>query len=101
MGEATASRDEANGIIEEKTAAINVAQAEEAQLKEEIQALEKGISQNMKALNEATELRTSEKAENEKTIEEAEAGHEAVSFAITILKEFYEGAGFVQTKASY
>merc|ERR1719160_1971055 len=52
----------------------------------------------MKALNEATELRDSEKADNEKTLSDAAAGKEAVEFALTTLKEFYEGAAFIQTK---
>merc|ERR1719160_2009247 len=52
----------------------------------------------MKALNEATELRNKEKADNEKTLEDAAAGKEATTFALTTLKEFYEGAAFIQTK---
>merc|ERR1719456_1709261 len=52
----------------------------------------------MKALNEATELRDKERADNEKTLADADAGKEAVSFALTTLKEFYEGAALVQTK---
>jgi len=98
MSEATASRDEANGIIEDKSAEIRVAESEVNLLKEEISALEKGIADNMKALNEATELRNAEKADNEKTIEDATAGHEAVDFAITTLQQFYEKSEFLQQK---
>jgi len=49
-----------------------------------------------KALNEATELRSDEKKENEQTLEEAKAGKEAVEQAMKVLKEFYEG--FLQYK---
>lgn len=101
MAEATASRDEANGIIEDKMASISVAEGEENLLKDEIKALEKGIADNMKALNEATELRNAEKADNEKTIEDATAGHEAVDFAITTLQQFYESSSLLQKKATY
>lgn len=101
MAAATASRDEANGIIEDKTAEISVADSEVNLLKEEISALKKGIADNMKALNEATELRNAEKADNEKTIEDATAGHEAVDFAITTLQQFYESSSLLQKKVTY
>merc|ERR1719324_1565081 len=42
-----------------------------------------------KAMAEATEFRTKEKAENEDTIADAKAGQEAVKAALVILKEFY------------
>jgi len=101
MTEATGSRDEANEIIEDKMASISVAESEVNLVKEEISALKKGIAENMKVLNEATELRNAEKAENEKTIEDASAGHEAVEFAITTLQQFYESSSLVQKKATY
>lgn len=93
MKEATDNRDDANGIIEDKVGAISVASSEIKQLKDEVSQLESGIANNMKVLNEATELRNDDKAENEKTINESKAGKEAVEFAITVLKEFYEGGG--------
>merc|ERR1711881_32939 len=46
----------------------------------------------MKALKEAEELRAAEKAENEKTIADAEEGLAAVKYALTVLSEFYENA---------
>lgn len=101
MTEATASRDEANGIIEDKMASISVADSEVNVLKDEISALKKGIAENLKSLNEATELRNDEKAENEKTIEDASAGHEAVDFAITTLQQFYESSELLQKKVTY
>jgi chromosome segregation ATPase len=98
---ATDSRDEANSVIEAKVGALSVADSEIKQLQTEIQDLEAAIAANLKALNEATELRNGEKAENEKTIDESTAGKEAVEYAITVLKEFYEeggGAELLQSK---
>merc|ERR1712224_752285 len=66
------------------------------QLNQEIEDLKKAIAENLKALNEATELRNSEKADNEATISTAEEGKTAVELAINILKEFYDNA-FIQT----
>lgn len=89
MGKATSARDEATGKIEGSTADIDQAESEIAQLTEEIDELSKQVAELRKGLFEATELRNKEKAENEKTIEEAEAGGEAVKKAIEVLKNFY------------
>merc|ERR1719171_3322395 len=58
-------------------------------LTSEIAELEKEIAGLYKALNEATELRNSEKAENEKTVADATAGLNAVKAAIKVLEDFY------------
>merc|ERR1719326_1038031 len=96
MLKAITARDEAKMTIEEKTADISKNEAEKAELTSDIEGLNKDISAAMKSLNEATELRMKEKAENEKTVSEAEAGKEAVTLALDTLKEFYEGAAFLQ-----
>merc|ERR1719473_2089257 len=72
MLEATTARDEAKMTIEEKTADISENEAEKAELTSEINALQKAIAENKKALNEATELRDKERSENEKTLADAE-----------------------------
>jgi len=93
MVKATGSRDEANSIIESKVGALNVASSEIKQLQTDMQDLEAAIAANLKALNEATELRNDDKAENEKAIGESTAGKEAVEYAITVLQQFYEEGG--------
>merc|ERR1711879_413300 len=67
------------------------------ELKMDIAELADEIAKLMKALSEATELRVDEKEANDQTVKEAEAGKDAVEFALKTLKEFYENA-FVQTK---
>merc|ERR1719276_789067 len=96
MAAAIADRDTGNAQIEEAMATISKITAEKEQLNQEIQDLKKAIADNLKALNEATELRNSEKADNEATIETADEGKTAVELAINILKEFYDNA-FIQT----
>jgi len=96
MAAAVADRDTGNAQIEEAMATINKLTAEKDELNQEIQDLKKAIAENLKALNEATELRNSEKADNEATIETSEEGKTAVELAINILKEFYDNA-FIQT----
>jgi chromosome segregation ATPase len=100
MTEATTARDEATMTIEGKTADISTNEAEKAQLTEDISALKKAIAENKKALNEATQLRSSEQADNQKTLADADAGKQAVEFALTTLKSFYEGAALIQIKSS-
>merc|ERR1719399_1562901 len=77
-------------------ASISKLTAEKDQLNQEIEDLKKAIAENLKALNEATELRNSEKADNEATISTTDEGKTAVELAINILKEFYDNA-FIQT----
>merc|ERR1719238_1674541 len=95
-----AKRDENTGLIEGDTAVIAQTTATIQRKEEEIQTLLEEISALTKGLNEATELRAGEKAENTKTVADSEAGLAGVTKAIGILKDFYDNA-FVQTGASY
>jgi len=101
MMKAITNRDEANMIIEEKTALTSKLTAEAAQLTSDNQGLSAEISENMKAVKEAQEVRSKENAANEKTLSDSTAGEEAVTLAINTLKEFYEGAALLQTKNRY
>lgn len=65
-------------------------------LSNEIDQLNQEIADAHKSLNEATELRQEEKADNEKTLDMAKGGKEAVESAISVLKDFYDGAAFLQ-----
>merc|ERR1711862_587604 len=57
-----------------------------------------------KAQAEASDLRTEEKAKNQATIGDSQAGQKAVGAALAVLKEFYAKAAgataFVQTQAA-
>merc|ERR1712084_29387 len=86
------SRDTEQAKIETYAADISRTEAEVAQLKSEIEVLSEQIADLYKALKEATELREAEKAENTKTIAEAEEGLAATKMALTILSEFYDNA---------
>merc|ERR1712129_158629 len=77
-------------------ASITEKTAEKKELKMDIAELANEIAKLMKALSEATELRVDEKEDNDQTVKEAEAGKDAVEFALKTLKEFYSNA-FVQT----
>merc|ERR1719263_830763 len=97
MKAAITARDEAQSESESLTGQLSRKEAEKAETIFDISVLAQQISELNKALLEATELRASERADNKKTIADAGAGKDAVEFALTVLKEFYEGAaGFVQ-----
>jgi len=97
MKKTISARDEEAAKLEGLEASITEKTAERKQLKMEIAELADEIAKLMKALSEQTELRVDEKEDNDQTVKEAEAGKEAVEFALKVLKEFYENA-FVQTK---
>merc|ERR1719335_370511 len=97
MGKAMKARDTNTGEIEGDTAALTEADSKATTLKEEIESLMAENAEMQKNLQEATSLRADEKAQNDKTVEDANAGLAGVTKAIGILKEFYDNA-FVQIK---
>lgn len=100
MSLAVAKRDEQQGDVEELEAHKSSHESDRVKLKSEIADLTKQIADNKKALNEATILRQEENKENHQTLDDAEAGREAVEFALNTLKAFYENAAMLQ-KAAY
>merc|ERR1719277_2615926 len=85
---------------DKKTAEVNKLMAEVeskaatiADMGTSIEKLSKEQADLTKAMAEATELRTGEKAENEAAIKDAAQGAEAVKKALVILKEFYDSQG--------
>merc|ERR1719352_1799877 len=85
-------RDEAQMKIEDLNAFLTEKNALVDQLTEQIATLGQEIADLQKALNEETEIRNTEKATNEQTIADAQAGEQAVNQALTFLKDFYSGA---------
>jgi len=96
MAAAVQKRDKANAAIEVAVSTISKLTNKQAELEASIQDLKQAIADNLKSLNEATELREEEKEENRVTIETAKEGEAAIELALSILKQFYENA-FIQT----
>jgi len=92
MSAAKQTRDYKADEIEELNGELASAEAIRDKLQEETAVLEAEIKELEAQLAKATKEREEEKAENEKTIEDAKAGVEAVQEAIKILSEFYEKA---------
>merc|ERR1719253_2193472 len=92
LKKAVEARDEASSDKEAFAKSIDEKEAEADMLEKKIAELSQEIADSKKALLEATELRGEEHTENEKVIGDATAGKEAVSTAIKVLTDFYEGA---------
>jgi hypothetical protein len=95
MEKATSKRDENIGNMEGDLAAKTTAESNIVKLEEEIGQLMKEIAELTQALNEATELRKKDKADNLKSLADATQGLEGVKKAMKILKDFYDNA-FIQ-----
>lgn len=98
MKAAVEKRDKNAADMETASAQIESTSASINDLKKEVADLAANIADLNKEKLMATELRNNEKAENLKTISNAESGKTAVDSAIEILKKFYES--LLQTKAS-
>jgi len=96
MEKALTARDDAIAGVEEQTAIIDEKKTKIAELIAEIEELGNQIAELRKGLFEAEELRAEEKANNEKTLAEAEEGKNSIENAIKVLKDFY--GEFIQTE---
>eukprot|EP00929_Paragymnodinium_shiwhaense_P122660 TRINITY_DN9560_c0_g1_i1.p1 TRINITY_DN9560_c0_g1~~TRINITY_DN9560_c0_g1_i1.p1 ORF type:complete len:758 (-),score=316.31 TRINITY_DN9560_c0_g1_i1:101-2374(-) len=96
--EAKTKRDAAAESIAELNGQMAEQEAVRDKLQTEVDVLKKEIDDLKSKQAEATSLRETEKSENEATVTQATEGKEAVESAITILKEFYEGAAKEEVK---
>jgi len=85
----TAAVNKLHATIDELNAVVAKLGSEIATLSDEEAALNK-------AMQEATEVRNKENAANTKTVADAKTAQEAVTSALTVLKEFYASAAFLQ-----
>jgi len=99
MKSAVEKRDKQAALIEIAGAEIDSTKASISELKEEVVDLSENIAALNKELLEATELRSGEKANNEKTLVDAKVGKAAVDQAIVLLQNFY-GSALVQAQAT-
>merc|ERR1719191_2136420 len=82
-------RDEAQNEMDKLNAKLTEKGALTVSLMDEITTLSEQISELQKALNEETVLREEEKLQNNMTVEESQAGLDAVTNAISFLEDFY------------
>merc|ERR550514_2091178 len=95
---AESERDEAQVDMDKLNAELTEEGALKVSLMDEIVTLSEQIADLQKALNEETVLREEEKIQNNMTVEESQAGLDAVTNAISFLEDFYNPSSFLQTK---
>jgi len=93
MSESLEQRDKAQLKVESLTAEDSKLTAEKDTLNSEIATLSGQVADLKKALNEASELRSDERKDNEVTIGDAEEGKAGVQLALSTLEDFYKSGG--------
>eukprot|EP00930_Biecheleria_cincta_P008532 TRINITY_DN10_c0_g1_i2.p1 TRINITY_DN10_c0_g1~~TRINITY_DN10_c0_g1_i2.p1 ORF type:complete len:756 (-),score=242.96 TRINITY_DN10_c0_g1_i2:96-2363(-) len=92
ISESSVRRDEAAKKVEELNGNMEEAAARKNRLTEEIALLKDQMKKIDLEKNATTKLRNEEKAENKKSVSEAQTGLSGVKQAIQILKDFYSKA---------
>merc|ERR1719502_272 len=104
IGKSKVTRNKLSEDIDALEAAVEDGKATIMALTQEIATLTKEVADLDASVEEATKLRTEEKATNKVTVEDAEAAQSAVAAATAVLKKFYEKAslatGFVELGVS-
>merc|ERR1719421_1525281 len=98
MGKSNAAKEEKSMKLEKTQARLDKAATTKAELEASVKETEAEIAALDKADAEATKIRQEESAANAKASKDFKDSAEAVTEAISVLKEYYEGA-LVQTGA--
>jgi len=99
MGKSKTSQAEKTATLDKLQTRIDGASATIAELTEAVKTLESEVASIDKAQAEATEIRTTESADNKAAISDFRQSADAVVAAMGVLKSFYEGSAFVQTSS--
>merc|ERR1719160_746397 len=92
IGKSKVTRNKLSEDIDALEAAVEEGKATIMHLTEEIATLTKEVADLDASMEEATKIRTEEKATNKVTISDAKAAQSAVAAATAVLKKFYEKA---------
>merc|ERR1719389_1350295 len=99
MGASKKSQAEKTATIEKLQARIDGNSAKIAELEEAVKTLEAEVAAIDKAQSEATAIRNEEKSDNLAAIKDFRDSADAVVAAMGVLKSFYEGGAFIQTRS--
>jgi len=97
IGESTKSKDEKQGKLDKVNARLEKAASTVATLTDEVSVLSKEVADSDAALATATALREKEKATFVLVEKDLSESQEACAAATEVLREYYEGASFIQT----
>jgi chromosome segregation ATPase len=96
IGESKASQKDKEGKLGKINARLGEAESNSASLSEEIAKLSKEVAENDAAMSSATAQRNKEKAVFVKVEKDLSESEEACAAAISVLREYYEGASLIQ-----
>merc|ERR1719428_1704801 len=99
MGASKTSQAQKTATIDKLQTRIDGNSAKIAELEEAVKSLEAEVADIDKAQSEATAIRTTEKTDNLAAIKDFRDSADAVVAAMGVLKSFYEGEAFIQTKS--
>merc|ERR1719197_2076173 len=101
MAKTKAKKDELDHDIAKLTSKIDIAAAKSAGLKEDVKTLQAELAALAKSQSEMDAIRAEEKAAFDKAKAELELGVSGVQKALGVLKDYYQGAAFVQNGANF
>merc|ERR1719327_1284626 len=100
MSKSNAAKEEKTMTSDSLSSRISKAASTKALLQQKVKELESEIASLDKGMAEATKLRTSESASNEKSAADFRMAATAVEKAIKVLKEYYASAALIQVKSA-
>merc|ERR1719388_59456 len=101
LSKTEAKKAELEGEIKKLTSKIDLAAAKSAELKAEVKDLEAELATLAKEQAEMDSIRAEEKAAFDKAKAELELGISGVQKALGVLKDYYQGAAFVQSPSNF
>jgi len=101
LSKTEAKKAELEGEISKLTSKIDLAAAKSAGLKEDVKTLQAELAALAKSQAEMDAIRAEEKAAFDKAKSELTLGIEGVQKALGVLKDYYQGAAFVQNGANF
>merc|ERR1719388_74733 len=101
LSKTEAKKAELEGEIKKLTSKIDLAAAKSAELKAEVKDLEAELATLAKEQAEMDSIRAEEKAAYDKAKSELSLGIVGVQKALGVLKDYYQGAAFVQNGAKF
>jgi hypothetical protein len=100
IGKSKKAQEEKGGKLRKVTARLDEASSTKSELEVEIKELEASIAEIDKGQQEATKIRTEEKAEFKQTQSDLTSSEEACAQAVAVLKSYYDNASFLQVSSS-
>jgi len=101
LSKTKAKKEELEGEISKLTSKIDLAAAKSAELKEDVKTLQAELATLAKEQSEMDAIRAEEKAAFDKAKSELTLGISGVQKALGVLKDYYEGAAFVQSGSKF